>query len=158
MSLYSSTLQFVIVGHIFLPRGLATVPRIVDTKYGRIRGSVRSLGSLLGDVDVFLGIPYASAPVEEGRFTPTNSHTPWKGIRDATHPPPVCPQLLPDLRDLDPQNPRDAYIRSVIPALQNQSEDCLTLSIYSSVKGMLHLFRNFNYLICIFIILTKNVL
>ena len=108
--------------------------RLVQTKYGSLQGFIKPLGHLLGDVEVFLGVPYASAPIEDGRFTPTNSPTPWEGVRDATQQPPVCPQLLPDL-DNSMTDERATYIRGVRPFLANQSEDCLTLSIYSPILG-----------------------
>ncbi|KAF2368541.1 Carboxylesterase type B, partial [Trinorchestia longiramus] len=70
--------------------------------------------------------------VEEGRFTPTNSPTPWDKVRDATQQPPVCPQILPDV-DNSMADERASYIRRIRPFLLNQSEDCLTLSIYSPI-------------------------
>ena len=108
--------------------------RLVETKYGTVQGFIRPLGQLLGDVEVFLGVPYASAPVEEGRFTPTNTPTPWEGVKDVTQLPPVCPQLLPDVGD-SINDQRSEYIRRIRPFLANQSEDCLTLSIYSPILG-----------------------
>lgn len=112
----------------------AAKTRLVHTKYGSLQGFIRPLGHLLGDVEVFLGIPYASAPVEDGRFTPTNSPTPWEGVRDATLQPPVCPQLLPHV-DNSMADERATYIKKIRPFLSNQSENCLTLSIYSPILG-----------------------
>ncbi|XP_045117461.1 neuroligin-4, Y-linked-like isoform X4 [Portunus trituberculatus] len=107
--------------------------RLVTTKYGQVQGLIRHLGHLLGDVEVFMGVPYASPPVEEGRFTPTNTPTPWEGVLDATSPPPVCPQLLPDPDEANMPRARADFIRNVSAALANQSEDCLTVNIYSPI-------------------------
>ncbi|KAL7644203.1 UNVERIFIED_CONTAM: hypothetical protein RMT77_005029 [Armadillidium vulgare] len=109
--------------------------RIVYTKYGQVQGFIRHLGDLLGDVEVFKGVPYASPPIEEGRFTPTNTPTPWEGVFDATVSPPVCPQLLPDLDKAGETMPKERviFIRSLQKNLKNQSEDCLTLSIYTPI-------------------------
>nr|XP_045607611.1 neuroligin-2-like [Procambarus clarkii] len=111
----------------------AAKTRLVSTKYGQVQGLIRHLGHLLGDVEVFMGVPYASPPVEEGRFTPTNTPTPWDGVLDATTPPPVCPQLLPDPDEAHMPRARAEFIRQVTPALTNQSEDCLTVNIYTPI-------------------------
>ncbi|XP_076053434.1 carboxylesterase 4A-like [Oratosquilla oratoria] len=116
----------------------AAKTRIVDTKYGRVQGVIRHLGDLLSDVEVFMGVPYASPPVDDGRFTPTNTPTPWEGVLDATTPPPVCPQLLPEVENESvalksmPKS-RVQFIKKVAPLLANQSEDCLTLTIYTPI-------------------------
>ena len=109
--------------------------RLVTTKYGQVQGIIRHLGHLLGDVEVFMGVPYASPPIEEGRFTPTNTPTPWEGVLDATSPPPVCPQLLPDPDEANMPRARADFIRNVSASLANQSEDCLTVNIYSPIMG-----------------------
>ncbi|CAL4113488.1 unnamed protein product, partial [Meganyctiphanes norvegica] len=116
-----------------------TKTRLVHTKYGQVQGFIRQLGSLMGRVEAFLGVPYASPPTEEGRFTPTNTPTPWDGVLDATRAGPVCPQLVPEPGDEKPQEvslPREcaAFINKLRPLLSNQSEDCLTLNIYSPIS------------------------
>lgn len=121
-----------------VPRAAAAAKtRVVSTKYGDVQGVIRHLGHLLGDVEVFLGVPYASPPVEEGRFTPTNTPTPWDTVRDATTPPPVCPQLIPHPDQENMPRARAEFLRQVTPALANQSEDCLTVNIYSPIMGKL---------------------
>lgn len=40
----------------------------------------------------FLGIPYAKPPIHNLRFKPPIPASTWEGIRDATSPPPPCPQ------------------------------------------------------------------
>ena len=113
----------------------AAKTRIIATKYGQVQGLIRHLGHLVGDVEVFMGVPYASPPIEEGRFTPTNTPTPWDSVLDTTTPPPVCPQLLPDPDDAQMPRGRAQFIRQVQPALANQSEDCLTVNIYAPIMG-----------------------
>ncbi|XP_042876886.1 neuroligin-2-like isoform X2 [Penaeus japonicus] len=125
----------VVLAVVWQPPGTAAAAktRIVSTKYGQVQGLIRHLGHLLGDVEVFLGVPYASPPIEEGRFTPTNTPTPWEGVLDATTQPPVCPQLLPEPDESYMPRARAQFIRQVKPALANQSEDCLTLNIYTPI-------------------------
>ena len=72
------------------------------TKQGPVRGlrvEVRpDLG--LGKVDAYLGLPYASPPMGQFRFMPPMSPQSWSPrVREATEPPPVCPQVIPDLSD-----------------------------------------------------------
>jgi para-nitrobenzyl esterase len=51
---------------------------IANTKYGKIRGS------LLNDVGVFKGIPYAGPTDGTNRFLPPTPLVPWTGIKEAT--------------------------------------------------------------------------
>jgi para-nitrobenzyl esterase len=55
----------------------ATDP-VVDTTRGRVRGFTR------GATAVFLGIPFAQAPVGALRFAAPEPPAPWDGVRDAT--------------------------------------------------------------------------
>src|SRR6185437_6360302 len=57
----------------------ATDP-VVTTSAGDVRGAWKSGGA------VFLGIPYAAAPVGGLRFAAPQSPRPWSGVRDATQP------------------------------------------------------------------------
>ena len=54
-------------------------------------------GPSLRPVEVFLGIPYATAPVGSLRFMPPVTPTHWRGVRLANRFGPVCPQRLPDM-------------------------------------------------------------
>jgi para-nitrobenzyl esterase len=88
---------------------------VVETLYGPIRG-VRE-----GGVAVFRGIPFAKPPIGSLRFQPPERPQHWSEIRDATKFGPIAPQgksrLARVMGDFD------------LP----QSEDCLTLNIWSPV-------------------------
>lgn len=88
----------------------ATGPR-VQLQSGRIEGLQHN------GVDVFLGIPYARAPVGDLRWQRPLSATPWNGTRPAKQFGPHCMQA-PFKKD------------SVAQAKVEYSEDCLTLNIW----------------------------
>ncbi|XP_041054998.1 neuroligin-4, X-linked-like [Carcharodon carcharias] len=105
---------------------------IVTTNYGKLRGVRTPLpNEILGPVDQYLGIPYASAPTGERRFQHPESPSSWTGVRNATHFAPVCPQnihgILPDVM-------LPVWFTSnldiVATYIQDQSEDCLYLNVY----------------------------
>lgn len=112
-------------------------PSVVTTKYGSLRGVIEILSNKhLQPVEKFLGVPYAGAPEGSLRFLPPGTPPQWKGIKNADHVGPVCPQRLPDI-----SNETDAlkrmptgrydYLKRLLPHLTNQSEDCLYLNIYA---------------------------
>lgn len=71
---------------------------------------------------VFQGIPFAAPPVGTQRFRPPTAARPWSGTRNATSVPPDCPQG---------EGPSD------------ESEDCLTVSVWAPERGMfvcIHIF------------------
>ena len=70
-------------------------------------------------VAVFKGIPFAAPPVGELRWRAPQPAAGWSGTRDATDFGPICPQ--PARTDM--ANPF------------KQSEDCLTLNVWSAVPG-----------------------
>ncbi|MCL4150148.1 UNVERIFIED_CONTAM: hypothetical protein GTU68_031973 [Idotea baltica] len=116
-------------------------PRVVTTKYGSLRGVVINLSSRgLGDAEVFLGIPYATPPIGNLRFMPPGSPSLWTDIKVANTMRPVCPQKLPDIRNETEALDRMSRIRflqlkRLLPYLQNQSEDCLHLNIFTPSGG-----------------------
>ncbi|HEX3335032.1 MAG TPA: carboxylesterase family protein [Jatrophihabitans sp.] len=63
----------------------------------------------------FRGLPYAAPPTGDRRWRPPQPPASWRGIRDATHNAPSCPQK-PSL--FEPPGP--------------QSEDCLYLNVSTS--------------------------
>ncbi|XP_068222391.1 neuroligin-4, Y-linked-like [Palaemon carinicauda] len=111
-------------------------PRVVTTKYGKLRGSIRPLPNKhLRPVEVFLGVPYATPPTGSNRFSPTRTPSPWAGEKEADQYGPVCPQHLPELWDDDDAEasmPRSRlmHLRRLANYLTHQAEDCLYLNVY----------------------------
>ena len=106
--------------------------RVVKTKYGSLKGELVSLkyerrffesslsNNSLNQVEVFLGIPYASPPVGSLRWMPpTTTSLHWKTTRLFNQLKSECPQILP-------KNVKNKFL--------NQSEDCLYLNIYAPFK------------------------
>lgn len=60
---------------------------IVKTKYGSVEGIQN------GEVEQYLGIPYAAPPVGPLRFKPTEDPTPWEGVKDCKKYGSAAPQL-----------------------------------------------------------------
>ncbi|XP_023936220.2 neuroligin-4, Y-linked isoform X2 [Bicyclus anynana] len=116
--------------------------RVVRTKYGDIRGFIVTPESrFLEPVEVFRGIPYASPPVGTLRFMPPVSGAQWSGVKIAEEFSPVCPQVLPDIRNETAvlkriSKGRLEYLKRILPFLTNQSEDCLYLNIYAPAQGV----------------------
>lgn len=71
-----------------------------------------------GGVSRFSAIPYADAPMGEDRFRPPRPST-WTGMRDATRPGPIAPQL--------PSRLREAMGEVEVP----QAEDCLHVTVWT---------------------------
>lgn len=127
---------------LWTPASAATLTRVVQTRYGKLQGVVRTVdaGRPPGTVDTFLGVPYATPPIGSNRFGPTRTPSPWDGVRLADAPGPVCPQRLPDVSNETAalQNMpigRLVYLKRLLPYLRNQSEDCLYLNIYAPSQG-----------------------
>ncbi|KAJ3653570.1 hypothetical protein Zmor_012813 [Zophobas morio] len=116
--------------------------RIVQTRYGRLQGLVVPMDQhrYLKPIEIFLGVPYATPPVQSNRFSPTRTPSPWDGIRVSDQVGPVCPQKLPDITNETaalekmPKG-RLEYLKRLLPYLKNQSEDCLYLNIYAPAQG-----------------------
>ncbi|XP_024121681.1 neuroligin-2b isoform X2 [Oryzias melastigma] len=105
---------------------------IVSTVYGKVRGIRKELNNeILGPVEQFLGVPYATAPVGERRFQPPEAPGSWQEIRNATQFAPVCPQ---NVHGVLPEIMLPVWFTDNLDAaatyVQNQSEDCLYLNIY----------------------------
>ncbi|KAL7035670.1 hypothetical protein ACKWTF_008499 [Chironomus riparius] len=116
--------------------------RIVQTRFGRLQGIVLPLDNFkfLKPVEAFLAVPYATPPTKSNRFGPTRTPSPWDGIRKSDKFSAVCPQRLPEI-----QNEQEAlkkmpkgrleYLKRLLPFLQNQSEDCLYLNVFSPLHA-----------------------
>jgi carboxylesterase type B len=80
-----------LLGCLALTRAECAAPT-VEIANGRLRGGQCASGNM----NYYLSIPYAVAPVGDLRFTsPQPYNLTYDGIRDATQPPPSCPQFLP---------------------------------------------------------------
>ena len=77
-------------------------------------GSVSST-EISGGIVAFKGIPYAAPPLGPLRWRPPQPPVPWPGVRDASHFGDDCMQT--------------PY---VIPTGQKASEDCLTISVWTT--------------------------
>lgn len=88
----------------------------VKTDKGKVEGQVSSDGQ----VRIFKGIPYAAPPVGPLRWKPPQPAAKWQGVRPATSFGNRCMQagVSDDMTFRDP----------------GQSEDCLTLNIWSPAK------------------------
>ncbi|XP_029782034.1 carboxylesterase 3-like isoform X2 [Suricata suricatta] len=100
----------------------------VDTSLGRVRGRQVVVKGTDRLVNVFLGIPFAEAPVGPGRFSAPRPAQSWEGVRDASTAPAMC---LQDLERMDGG-------RFVLNGKHQHfpiSEDCLILNIYSPAEA-----------------------
>jgi para-nitrobenzyl esterase len=83
---------------------------VARTESGLVRGSG-------ADVVSFKGIPYAAPPVGPLRWKPPAPAVAWEGTREATEFCASCPQP------------------AALPGASKQSEDCLTLNIWTPAKS-----------------------
>ncbi|XP_075392830.1 carboxylesterase 3-like [Tenrec ecaudatus] len=95
----------------------------VLTAQGRVRGRQVAVKGTALLVDVFLGIPFAQAPVGPGRFTAPRPAQPWDGMRDASRDPPMC------LQNVEKMN-NSRFLLNGKLRIFSISEDCLLLNIY----------------------------
>ena len=115
--------------------------RVVNTRYGTLRGFISTLSNReLQPVEVFLGVPYAGAPVGALRFMPPVTSPYWSGIKIADKFGSVCPQKYPNIfneTEALKKMPlgRYKYLQKLHPYFLNQSEDCLYLNIYAPAIG-----------------------
>jgi para-nitrobenzyl esterase len=84
-------------------------------------GTVSGMKSNLTNTCVWLGVPYADAPVGELRWKAPQPHPGWSGVRSAVSAGNKCPQK-PMLGIFNAKN------------LKGMSEDCLFLNIYRPDK------------------------
>lgn len=124
---------FVWVACLLLPfPASATGPKVtqpeVDTPLGRVRGRQVAVKGTDRRTNVFLGIPFAQAPLGPLRFSAPHPAQTWEGVRDASTNPPMC------LQDTERMNNSRFTINEkhqIFPI----SEDCLILNVYSPAEA-----------------------
>ncbi|HEX4752084.1 MAG TPA: carboxylesterase family protein, partial [Solirubrobacterales bacterium] len=77
-------------------------------------------GERVGDVDRYLGLPYAAAPTGAGRWAPPAAAPAWSGVRDATAPGPAPPQ---------PERPVNEWFHG--PLVETDEAGALTLNVFA---------------------------
>ncbi|KAI5104553.1 neuroligin 2b isoform X1, partial [Silurus meridionalis] len=105
---------------------------VVSTNYGKLRGLKKELNNeILGPVEQYLGVPYATPPIGDRRFQPPEAPGSWPEVRNATQFASVCPQ---NLHGVLPEIMLPVWFTDSLDVaatyIQNQSEDCLYLNIY----------------------------
>uniref|UniRef100_A0A8C6QCY3 Carboxylic ester hydrolase n=1 Tax=Nannospalax galili TaxID=1026970 RepID=A0A8C6QCY3_NANGA len=100
----------------------------VDTHLGRVRGHQVNVKGTERLVNVFLGIPFAQAPLGPLRFSAPRPAQPWEGVRDASTNPPMC------LQDTKRMN-NSRFTLNGKHRIFSISEDCLILNIYSPAEA-----------------------
>ena len=108
---------------------------LVSTSSGDLKGHIANKGS---NVTEFLGIPFAEPPVGSLRFSPPQQYK-HEGVVDADEygfdcpafsaPPPSYPGMTPQGQDII------ALFASTLGAKNRESEDCLTLNVWSKTFG-----------------------
>uniref|UniRef100_A0A4W4G4D1 Carboxylesterase type B domain-containing protein n=3 Tax=Electrophorus electricus TaxID=8005 RepID=A0A4W4G4D1_ELEEL len=104
----------------------------ITTNYGKLRGVKKELNNeILGPVEQYLGVPYATPPIGDRRFQPPEAPGSWPEVRNATQFAPVCPQ---NLHGVLPEIMLPVWFTDSLDVaatyIQNQSEDCLYLNVY----------------------------
>lgn len=80
-----------------------------------------------GNVSIFMGIPYASAPVGELRWKAPQPPTEWEGVRECVTPPPSAMQSKPV--------PFMMWSKEFMAPEEPLSEDCLFLNIWTPARN-----------------------
>ncbi|XP_043840188.1 liver carboxylesterase 1-like [Dromiciops gliroides] len=111
---------------VFTTQGPQSSAPVVDTEYGKVQGKQVILQELGKSANVFLGLPFAKAPLGPLRFAPPQPPEPWNYVKSTTTYPPRCAQ-----------NPLEGDVIAKLSGDQigislKNSEDCLYLNIYTS--------------------------
>nr|XP_048293134.1 carboxylesterase 3 isoform X1 [Myodes glareolus] len=99
----------------------------VTTSLGRVRGRQVGVKGTERLVNVFLGIPFAQAPLGPLRFSAPLPPQPWEGVRDASTNPPMC------MQDVE-RTSNSRFTLNQKLQIFSISEDCLILNIYSPAE------------------------
>ena len=84
---------------------------------------------------VFRGIPFAAPPVGDNRWRPPLPRAPRQGVQDATRFGPACPQLQGNPNFYRFIAERFGASADAIPGLEDISEDCLYLNVWTQGPG-----------------------
>jgi para-nitrobenzyl esterase len=111
----SSRITFILVAAVLVaaaPIAASAAPKspVVATDNGPVRGTT------VGQMQAFLGIPYAAAPIGDLRWRPPQAHPGWNGVLDASKFGPHCPQVA------------SPY------GIASTTEDCLLLNVFTPDK------------------------
>jgi para-nitrobenzyl esterase len=113
-------------------------PQLAPPQVALDAGLVQGLrvGPAPGDV-AFLGIPFAAPPVGARRWAAPQPVAHWSGVRRADSWPPICPQPLHQPEYFDDLAVRAGGVtpRPAHPRTLSMSEDCLTLSVWTTRLG-----------------------
>jgi len=105
------------------------------TPPGRVEAAGEILQGELLDPEsglmVFRGIPFAAPPTGDNRWRPPVPHTARTGVQDATKFGPACPQLQGNPEFYRYLAGRVGAPPDVIPPMDNISEDCLFLNVWT---------------------------
>ncbi|EDO26193.1 predicted protein [Nematostella vectensis] len=111
---------------LFSVCSLAEQDVVITLDQGKIQGMREPVPGGY-EVEIFLGIPYARAPVGELRFADPQPPLEWTGIRDAKSYRAVCPQA-PFLRNFQPLTENDS--KKGVDKLENgNGKDILSIEI-----------------------------
>ena len=91
-----------------------TIKEVVRIDSGVIKGSHNA------ELKQYLGIPYAEPPIDNLRWAPTSPVKSWEGVKSVKSNSKICYQ---------PKQMAEFYDRG--PNINNMSEDCLTLNVWT---------------------------
>ena len=111
---------------------LAPKPSVAGPTVETTSGTVQGKYSSSGGAELFLGLPFAEAPVGDLRLAPPKTQT-WNGVYEATSSGPSCTQALGYYANSGCMgHTRDGKASG---ACKGYSEDCLVLDIYTPASS-----------------------
>ena len=113
-NIFLLALSFSFIGCGFGNQDISTIVQIEN-------GSIKGVQE--GNLKKYLGIPYAEPPVGNLRWASARPALNWEGIKSAESNSKICFQ---------PKQIADFYDR--VPDINNMSEDCLTLNVWTRAK------------------------
>ncbi|XP_074067391.1 liver carboxylesterase 1-like [Macrotis lagotis] len=109
----------------FTSQGPQSSAPVVDTDYGKVQGKQMILQKFDKSVNVFLGVPFAKAPLGHLRFAPPQPPEPWDYVKSTTTYPPMCAQNPIGIDGMSD------FFHNMNKLPLKISEDCLYLNIYT---------------------------